>query len=47
MIAIIARIWTTLIEVIPAGVFWLRHVADAEDASTAPSAPSGRSSVDE
>ena len=25
-VAVIARVWTTLVEVIPAGIFWLRHV---------------------
>jgi len=44
MIAIIARIWTTLIEVIPAGVFWLRHIASAEDEQAG---TSGQDSVDE
>jgi uncharacterized membrane protein YbhN (UPF0104 family) len=26
-VAVIARLWTTAVEVIPAGAFWLRHVA--------------------
>jgi len=28
--AIIARVWTTLVEVVPAGAFWARHVAVAD-----------------
>jgi len=30
MIAVVARIWTTVIEVIPAAVFWLQHVSVAK-----------------
>lgn len=36
-VAVIARLWTTLIEVLPAAVFWTRHLA-----TTAPSAPKPR-----
>lgn len=36
-VAVIARLWTTLIEVLPAAAFWTRHVA-----TTAPSAPKPR-----
>lgn len=27
VLAIVARLWTTLVELVPAGVFWMRHVA--------------------
>lgn len=27
VLAVVARLWTTVVELIPAGVFWLRHVA--------------------
>jgi len=27
VIAIVARLWTTLVELVPAGVFWMRHMA--------------------
>lgn len=33
-LALIARLWTTVIEVIPAAVFWTRHVASTRSAST-------------
>jgi len=26
-LAVIARIWTTAVELVPAAVFWIRHVA--------------------
>ncbi len=26
-VAVVARLWTTVIEVVPSGVFWARHVA--------------------
>jgi hypothetical protein len=28
VIAIVARVWTTLVEVVPAGIFWIAHLAD-------------------
>jgi hypothetical protein len=31
VLAIVARVWTTLVEVVPAGVFWLRHLARSRD----------------
>ena len=27
VLAIVARVWTTLVEVVPAGIFWLQHIA--------------------
>jgi glycosyltransferase 2 family protein len=36
-VAVIARLWTTLIEVLPAAAFWARHLS-----TTAPSAPNPR-----
>lgn len=33
VIAIVARIWTTAVEVVPAGVFWFGHLAAAKDGS--------------
>jgi hypothetical protein len=27
VLAIVARVWTTLVEVVPAGIFWLRHLS--------------------
>jgi len=27
VIAVVARLWTTLVELVPAGLFWMRHVA--------------------
>jgi hypothetical protein len=32
MIAVVARLWTTLVELLPAGLFWVRHMADRGDA---------------
>lgn len=32
-VAVAARLWTTLIEVVPAAVFWTRHVAETHGAS--------------
>jgi hypothetical protein len=28
MIAIVARLWTTIVEVIPAGLFWMRYLRE-------------------
>lgn len=33
VLAIVARIWTTLVEVIPAGIFWLLHLARGADSA--------------
>lgn len=35
VLAIVARVWTTLVEVIPAGVFWLRQLARTGDSAAA------------
>lgn len=32
-VAVIARVWTTLVEVVPAAAFWARHVAGSDPAS--------------
>jgi uncharacterized membrane protein YbhN (UPF0104 family) len=29
VLAVVARIWTTAVELVPAGVFWLRHLTEA------------------
>jgi hypothetical protein len=31
VLAIVARVWTTLVEVVPAGIFWLRHLARSRE----------------
>jgi len=33
-VAVIARIWTTVVEVIPAAAFWTRHITTADGAPT-------------
>lgn len=33
-VAVAARLWTTLIEVVPAAAFWTRHLAETHGAST-------------
>jgi hypothetical protein len=35
VLAIVARVWTTLVEVVPAGIFWLSHLARARDPEAA------------
>lgn len=30
VIAVVARLWTTLVELVPAAFFWIRHVSDAK-----------------
>ena len=35
VLAIVARVWTTLVEVVPAGVFWLAHLARTADSAAA------------
>jgi hypothetical protein len=42
VVAIVLRIWMTLVEVAAAAVFWLRYVAaDPEDAGARPKEPEG------
>jgi len=36
LIAVVSRIWTTLVELIPAGIFWMRYVARDRSAEGAP-----------
>jgi hypothetical protein len=30
VLAIVARVWTTLVEVVPAGLFWIGHLMRAQ-----------------
>ena len=39
VLAIVARVWTTLVEVVPAGIFWLGHVARSSSTVDAPEEP--------
>jgi len=41
VLAIVARLWTTLVEVVPAGLFWTRYVASAGDGTRTPPAGQG------
>lgn len=36
VIAVVARVWTTLVELLPAGVFWIRHVAREREPEAGP-----------
>ena len=36
VLAIVARVWTTLVEVVPAGIFWLGHMARPSAAADTP-----------
>jgi len=36
LIAVVARLWTTLVELIPAGIFWMRYLARGRSARGAP-----------
>lgn len=38
VIAVVSRLWTTLVELVPAGLFWMRHLAAGP---TVPEGPSG------
>ena len=40
VVAVVARLWTTLVELVPAGLFWVRHVAAAPAIGDAGSSPS-------
>ncbi len=40
-LAVVARIWTTVVEVVPAAAFWARHVATPAGSAPAGSAPAG------
>lgn len=33
VVAVVARLWTTLVEIVPAGIFWARFVAKSREAS--------------
>jgi hypothetical protein len=35
VLAIVARVWTTLVEVVPAGIFWLAHLSRPDSAGAA------------
>jgi hypothetical protein len=39
VLAIVARVWTTLVEVVPAGIFWLGYMARSPGAVDAPEEP--------
>lgn len=36
VIAVVARVWTTLVELVPAGIFWARHVARDHEPGAGP-----------
>ena len=36
LVAVVARLWTTLVELIPAGIFWMRYVAKGRGAEDSP-----------
>lgn len=39
VLAIVARVWTTLVEVVPAGIFWLTHLARTRSSAGAAPGP--------